>query len=590
MAQLSDVLGSIPGLGGYLAKQQFDQQQGTAELANAGQFMRLQQGFQDQAAAANTRVREDKFRQDVAALGPNAPHEKVLAAAVASGLIGAKDVASMFQTEANKNATIAGNKEMAAMRIQAQINKQKDDTDIKLRNAKTAEERNRIIEDHNKITEALQGQAAAVGAANLLYNTGMTVPALNIPQRAPVPNGMPQGRLMTADGQAITDPAEIAAFDAVNSQSQQGLGMSMRQGDNGAFTPVPMAAGQNITAPTGAMPRPMPNVQPQGMPQPMPQVAPQAAPQPMPPVQTAPMPLTISQGGIAPDVAPTVVPTAGQGVPVVRAAQAATAQPAMPPMPPEIASAPKKVQDAWTLATAKSLGKQSTVNRTPEALEDDALYMLINNHARPGSIPTGRDGQGNAYRDALAQKMTELKAKTGMTDEEFASKGMMNKASMTALTNTTRDMAALVPFKEMLDTNAVIAKELGAKIENDKTNSALLNKPIIWLRNNASNRPDISEYLAQLHFVEVEAARVLTQPRLVGQLTDQAIKDMKSVLDGSMTIESTNKVIDRIMQDGDFRVDKMRKERDRLIGDIRGTGRRASDNPSDYSRLWKKNG
>jgi len=332
MAQLSDVLGSIPGLGGYLAKQQFDQQQGTAELANANQFMRLQSGFQDQAAAANARVREDKFRQDVAALGPNAPHEKVLAAAVASGLIGAKDVASMFQTEANKNATIAGNKEMAAMRIQAQINKQKDDTDIKLRNAKTAEERNRIIEDHNKVTEALQGQAAAVGAANLLYNTGMTVPALNIPQRAPVPNGMPQGRLMTADGQAITDPAEIAAFDAVNSQSQQGLGMSMRQGDNGAFTPVPMAAGQNITAPTSGMPRPMPQVQPQGMPQPMPQVAPQVAPQAMPPIVTpapsdnldardmmaargAPQPVQT----VAPVASPTtIVPKAGQGVPGVR--------------------------------------------------------------------------------------------------------------------------------------------------------------------------------------------------------------------------------------------------------------------------------
>jgi len=54
MAQLSDVLGSIPGLGGYLAKQQFDQQASTAELANANQFMRLNDSMRQNKQAAIT--------------------------------------------------------------------------------------------------------------------------------------------------------------------------------------------------------------------------------------------------------------------------------------------------------------------------------------------------------------------------------------------------------------------------------------------------------------------------------------------------------------------------------------------------------
>jgi hypothetical protein len=240
-------------------------------------------------------------------------------------------------------------------------------------------------------------------------------------------------------------------------------------------------------------------------------------------------------------------------------------------MPPEIASAPLSVQNRWRLQQTKVGAEQSAPERTPESLRDDVYYQIMNGVPRPGSIPTGRAGQGNAYRAKFAEELNKVSRELNLTPQELATRGRENKSKFVALSAVEKDLAALTPYKEMLDQNATIAIDLGKKIANDKTNSAFLNKPLLWLKNNVSNKPDIAEYLAQMHFIEVEGARVLTNPRLVGQLTDSAISDMKSVVSGNMTLDSSERVLRRMMTDGDNRINKMRTQRERTISEIRGT-------------------
>ena len=180
---------------------------------------------------------------------------------------------------------------------------------------------------------------------------------------------------------------------------------------------------------------------------------------------------------------------------------------------------------------------------------------------------TRNQGAMAQINEAITRQANEI----GATGGDIAGRKASNIANRTALTAVTKDLAAITPFKEMLDQNAKIAMDLGRKIADDKPNSAFVNRPLLWGKNNLSNRPDIAEYLAQMHFVEVEAARVLTQPRLVGQLTDQAISDMKSVVSGNMTIASTEAVLNRIMADGNNRINAMRTQQQRTLAEIRGT-------------------
>jgi len=92
------------------------------------------------------------------------------------------------------------------------------------------------------------------------------------------------------------------------------------------------------------------------------------------------------------------------------------------------------------------------------------------------------------------------------------------KATTSALTQNEKDLAAIKPYKNMLDTNIDIAKGLSKKVV--LANSAYANKTLNWIKQNAGDNPDTAEFLAQMRFVETEAARVLNNPRLSGQLTD----------------------------------------------------------------------
>ena len=295
---------------------------------------------------------------------------------------------------------------------------------------------------------------------------------------------------------------------------------------------------------------------------------------------TAPMPAQQGAPVAAPVAAPQVVPQPGQGVPGVRAAQ-----PAAPTLADAPAGLSPRDKAKWLMQQTKpSISGAAAL--TPETLNRIAQQAVNGDFS--GVAGYARNQTAKA---AIENEITRLSTELGLTGGDIAGKKADNKANAVALSAVTKDLAAITPFKEMLDTNAKVAIDLGRKIDGDKTNSAYVNKPLLWLKNNMSDRPDIAEYLAQMHFVEVEAARVLTQPRLVGQLTDQAIKDMKSVVDGSMTIASTEAVLNRILSDGKNRIGAMETQRKRNLDAIRGVPpNRGSASEPQYPTATAPNG
>ena len=164
---------------------------------------------------------------------------------------------------------------------------------------------------------------------------------------------------------------------------------------------------------------------------------------------------------------------------------------------------------------------------------------------------------------AIKQIMDENpKMSRGEAAKEFAQEQLGYKATGQALAQNTKDLAAIRPYARMLEQNGDILKDLASKII--KTNSPWANKSLNWLQTNAGDNPDVREFLAQMHFLQAEANRVINNPRLVGQLSYEAKKDIDAIINGSFSLESTKRVVDRIQNDAARRVTEMEKEHKKL--------------------------
>lgn len=553
------VLSQIPGLAGYLQGQQVDQEQQMSQLQQVGALQGILAQIQKQQQIETAAQKERQFRAE---LSQARGAEEQLAVAVKYG--DSTHLMGHFDKISRDKAT----QEMARGRLSQAIQSANQLHDDRMRNATTAEARAAEAARHNGVIESIQRDAVTNTGARIT-NEGSRVEHVTGRVGAP-PVGVPAG--------ATVGPPQWGAMALGTPQAVQDAAGQLR-GNLAQGGP-----GGNIDL--GVLSSPAPQTAP----------APAAAPSLSDILSSAGAPAAPSNMDardqrLANMYRPDTVGTGtDMGTPMNY--QSPTIPMNLTP-PPEIgAGLPPKARgeeiSKWRLqqtgvqaARDRSIAVQQGVQRSPESLRDDAMYQIVNGTPRPGSIPTGRQGEGNAYRALIADEIRKIATEKELTPEKLAAGRIENRANSVALSAVTKDLAAITPFKEMLDINAKVAIDLGREIAADKTNSAFINRPILWVKNNLSNRPDIAEYLAQIHFVEVEAARVLTQPRLVGQLTDQAISDIKSILSGNMTIASTEAVLGRIIADGNNRIDAMRRTRDRTISDIRGeTPRtRESDKP-----------
>lgn len=188
----------------------------------------------------------------------------------------------------------------------------------------------------------------------------------------------------------------------------------------------------------------------------------------------------------------------------------------------------------------------------------------------------GYGNVGAKNRAMVNEAITEIGKERGQGGSDVMGRRAEFIASRGAFNALTKDLAAIRPYKQMLDLNAKILEDLAKKAV--ATNSQLANKPINWLRMNVGDNPDIAEYLFQMNTVATEAARVLNNPRLVGQLTDSARKDMQSVINGEMPLNMTSAILARMKADGTNRVKAMEDEEGRLKSRI--SGRQAPSAPS----------
>lgn len=304
---------------GYLAG--LAEQRAVNNQASLAQLQQAQ-GAQSLLDKVEQRGRESKFREGLASLGPDATNDDVVKLAVKSGVVPAKDIATILQGAENKKLQVQASKEMALSRLQ-QASQQADAMlQFRMSQAKTQQERDYYQRQHQQYQDTIARE-------RLYYETGTRVPPpSNAPYQAPAPQAAPN------DAAALS-PTERQAFDLV----QSGQAISARN------------------TPTGAeIVRPAPVASPVATPAPAP------APQPAPVLPVAPVPNEDAQdrriaseqrmAQMQPQAVP--VPTGA----VLTQPQQAPAQPPQPVMP-TFTGSPKEVAAAknrWLMEQAKRSG------------------------------------------------------------------------------------------------------------------------------------------------------------------------------------------------------------------------------------------
>lgn len=246
-------------------------------------------------------------------------------------------------------------------------------------------------------------------------------------------------------------------------------------------------------------------------------------------------------------------------------------------------------QNAQRISLAKQRAQSGATPTASELQDPETARIFYDIYKVSGKTPPFAWGKaGEADRTAWMQAVKRFSKDDGQSGGEVAGGQADAKAGAAALTQNTKDLAAIRPYKVMLDKNAAVAIDLARKVE--LTDSTLANRPIQWLRANGGSDPNLREYLAQIQIVQTEAARVLNNPRLVGQLTDSARHEMQDILKGTMPLKDTERVLQRMMKDGENRVKALEDENASLKRSASGKpgAAPASDDQDAQAIAWAK--
>jgi len=204
---------------------------------------------------------------------------------------------------------------------------------------------------------------------------------------------------------------------------------------------------------------------------------------------------------------------------------------------------------------------------TPEAVNNEAMYSIINGKIRPGAVAWGVSG--NADRTAITNRIAEIATEYGIPPEKLASLGLTNRAKASALLQLEKQRNAVQAYERSFIAQVDVLDQLSDNVA--RTASSWVNRPLNELRRSGMGSPDVAEFVAQMRLVQTEAARIIANPNLTGQLTDTAREEIRHVIDGSMTPAQVKRVAARLKTDARLRHEGLDDQAASLGAEITGS-------------------
>lgn len=251
----------------------------------------------------------------------------------------------------------------------------------------------------------------------------------------------------------------------------------------------------------------------------------------------------------------------------------------------------KKADQQFAISMAKMDQQQRQFDQRMAAqnggngggLAPQAIDMLAREAIKDKGVLAnlGRGVQGAKDLRAITNRMAEIMESEG--GPGMAQRRQEFRADSNSLNKLTMSYDAITAFEQTAVRNGEMLKQLANKV--DATGVPVVEK---WIRagRQATGDPDVAQFNAQLQVYRTEAARILTNPNLTGQLTDSARKEVEAFMGPGASAKQITGTVDLLTRDFDNRKKTLEKQmediRDRMTT---GTGagapqRRAGDKPA----------
>lgn len=204
---------------------------------------------------------------------------------------------------------------------------------------------------------------------------------------------------------------------------------------------------------------------------------------------------------------------------------------------------------------------------TDDAVKNEAWYSIINGKLRPGAVSWGV--AGNADREAITNKIAEIATEYNIPPEKLATLGLTNRAKAGALLQLEKQRNAVQAYEKSFVSQINVLDQLSDNVE--RTASPWFNKPLNELRRSGMGDPNVAEFVAQMRLVQTEAARIIANPNLTGQLTDTARSEIGEIISGNMTPAQIKRVAGRLKADAALRHQALDDQAQKLGSEISGS-------------------
>lgn len=414
----------------------------------------------------------------------------------------------------DRKIALENNRQAALSRIQQAAGQFEQTMQLKLRSITNAEEKAAWDREYQQGRLALEAVAKQQGAERLFYDTGIRTQVPTVgggspgePVAAPAPTAAPTGLeaiLPTGQSPAAVSARVNASFPpaAQAAAAAEGADIQRRElmPNGGGMLPSGplLAQGRVPVAPApGALPGGFQTVAAPGQP------AHAAAPQPLAQVTPAALP------------AAPVRPLPGREL--------------------------DRVEAARRIAQDKA---GTGVGLTSEALDLRAEQYLSGNPNAMSNL--GRGAQGDQRIIQITNRAAELLRERGGNPQEIGRRMAEYKANAASLSQLTKSYDAVTAFEQTAVRNGEQLLKLADKA--DVTGVPAIER---WIRagRQATGDPDVAQFNAQLQVYRTEAARILTNPNLTGQLTDAARREIEAFLGPGASAQQIRGVVGLLKND-----------------------------------------
>lgn len=211
------------------------------------------------------------------------------------------------------------------------------------------------------------------------------------------------------------------------------------------------------------------------------------------------------------------------------------------PLDPERSSAVR-------LAAAQAKAAAADDLLDPDTLHDAAVAVLADPARMRQYASYGAKGQ--AIRDQVNKESSKILRAAGMTQQEVLRLQAMSQGQIKSTKDLVGMQNAVSAYETVAKGNGDRFLELAAKVN---TSGVPLINSAMRLGKAAAGSPDAAEMLQVLQNYQTEVARIIANPRLVGQLSDTARKEMADVIPANLTVAQATRIINRLNVEFDLR-------------------------------------